>query len=548
MGIVIACVVVVLIVVFIVLDYRSYDRREADRFIRGRKLLSYTEAKQKGEDILLGSKERRKTRRFLWWSGTKPAEPTPDWYFGCVPMPLKAAKEHTLVAGTTGSGKTILLRSFARDLLPRVANNPNARALIYDAKRDTCSFLATLGIQHRAVILNPFDLRSAQWDMAADIDSPGAAAELALRLVPDEQDSNPYFSRASRHILKEVATALHLRAPGSWDFRDLILACRDIETLKSVLDHPRTKHIVTQYFNDRANVQAILATMATKLLPHEVVAACWHRSARRFSLRKWVSSNYILVLPNDEAHHASIDPLNQLIMKRLSELVLEHGVSDDRVSFFFLDEYREMGKVEGVRSLLNLGRAFGVCMFIGYQSQRGLETVFSEAEADEIAGLCAQRAFLRLQDSSAAWAAKCLGEQERYEVQWSSSSGSSGGSTSTTHIRVKRPIVEESEIRDLPLPTVEKGLLAVYDCSRIGVWSVWKPSKYWPAIPSASARSSFPDFIPRPSQHQVLDPWTEEDYRRLQISVPPSPGPALKLRVKPKAGGGGPAPLPHTRP
>jgi hypothetical protein len=517
--------------------------------IRGRRLISYEEALKHATENLNsnGVRKRPKLHRLLFWGRKPPPPPEPLWDFGGCRMTLKAASEHTLVTGTTGSGKTTLLRSYMRDLLPLVPQNPHFRALLYDASRDLSSYLATLGVHFRAVILNPFDTRSAEWDMAADMDTPGTATELAALLIKEEQDTNPYFPNAARDIMRQAVTAFQVRAPGNWNFRDLVLACRSQDSLRAILDTPRTRDLLSTYFNPKANIDAIMSTIATKVSPFEVVAAAWHRASRRQSLRKWLSTNQILILPNDEAHRASIDPLNQLIFKRASDLLLEYGPSEERKTFYWLDEVREAGQLPGLRALMTKGRKYGACVFLGYQSQRGMEAVFKEPEADELAGLSAQRAYLRLQDASADWASKCLGEEEVWEPQTTTSRNNDGStSTSLTYHRVTRPIVPASVLRDTPLPTPEAGLFATYDSSRIGVWQVVIPAGNWPPRPSEEAKRLFPDYLPRPVAHQILEPWGPKDYARLGIRPPPPP--TAPLRLRPPASPPRPVSLPGTRP
>ena len=81
------------------------------------------------------------------------------------------AREHFLVLGSTGSGKTALLKRLMATVLPRVgAPGFRCRAMVYDAKKDMYSVLRSMGIsEDKIVVVNPFDARSAAWDIAADV-------------------------------------------------------------------------------------------------------------------------------------------------------------------------------------------------------------------------------------------------------------------------------------------------------------------------------------------------------------------------------------------
>ena len=102
------------------------------------------------------------------------------------------------------------------------------RAIIYDAKQDIVSILAgmrdrptvdgKLSLSCRVVLLNPFDKRSAAWDMAKDILAPVTAQQIATILIPVEKNaSQPFFTDAARHILTGVFYRLHQDYQGCLD-------------------------------------------------------------------------------------------------------------------------------------------------------------------------------------------------------------------------------------------------------------------------------------------------------------------------------------------
>lgn len=80
---------------------------------------------------------------------------------------------------------------------------------IYDAKQDILSLLGGMGLRCPIATFHPFDARCVAWDMAADITSPAAALQAATLLVPKaQQDANPFFSNAARHLMSATLLAL----------------------------------------------------------------------------------------------------------------------------------------------------------------------------------------------------------------------------------------------------------------------------------------------------------------------------------------------------
>lgn len=61
--------------------------------------------------------------------------------FGGVLIPEEESQAHFVFAGTTGSGKTLLMRSLQQSTLCHVGQGLGYRALVYDAKQDALPLL-----------------------------------------------------------------------------------------------------------------------------------------------------------------------------------------------------------------------------------------------------------------------------------------------------------------------------------------------------------------------------------------------------------------------
>ena len=96
----------------------------------------------------------------------------------------------------------------------------------------------------------------------------------------------------------------------------------------------------------------------------------------------------MLVLGNDEEQRSALDRVNQLIFRRVSELLLAEEDSSERRTFVIIDELREAGKLDGLHSLLVRGRSKGACVFLTFQEIEGLREVYGEKVAHEITGQC----------------------------------------------------------------------------------------------------------------------------------------------------------------
>lgn len=454
---------------------------------------------------------------------------------GACHLPLRLASSHLAVIGATGSGKTLLQRLLMQSALPLVGTGLGHRALVYDAKQDLLPLLAGMELTAPIHVLNPLDARGCSWDMAADVTSPAAALQAATLLIPKAtSDANPFFSNAARHLLYGVLLALILGAPQRWTLRHVILVLRDEALLRRVLESTEATRHLLQYCEHPATFQNILSTILTRIAPYEIIAAAWDRAGQRLSLRRWLESESLLVLGNDEDNRAALDTMNQLIFKRLSELILaqpELPADSPRLTWILLDEVRQAGRLDGLSALMTKGRSKGAAVLLGFQDIGGLREVYGREAADELVGQCNTKVILRLNSpETARWASQVIGASEFVETRKARSrsrafrengfreSASTGVSFSDN--LVKRELVLDSEFLDLPETSPEHGLTGYFISSVTGVFRDHLGGP-WLAQNLKPPRDAVPNFCPRPEAHQYLRPWTERD--ALELGLAPQP-------------------------
>lgn len=498
-----------------------------ERHIRGRGLISYEKAKAMADSMIQHA--------------TRPP------YFGMMHIPEEASTKHFLFVGGTGSGKTLNIRMLMESVLP-IEDSRDTRALIYDAKQDMISILEGMRLKCPIHILNPFDARCSAWDMAADIKAPSSAEQVATILIPEEKNSSsPFFTDAARALLAGTIVALMRTAPGDWQFRDVLYALRNAERLKGLLSRCReTEDLVPQYFSNERTANDVISTVATKIQRYTYIAAAWSKAKSKLSLTQWIESDSVLLLGNDEMVRSALDAVNQVIFKRLTELVLAQSESNSRRTWFFLDELRQAGRLPGLNSLLTMGRSKGACVVVGFQDLEGLASVYGEKEASEIAGLCANKAILRLDSpNTARWAASVFGEREVLEVR--SSSGSSTGTSSSlggqstdtkgeqssvSEQVSKREVILASEFMEIGPTDFANGMKGAYLVPGIGsFWVKVGGENLQRLVRPASMVAQ--NYARRGAEDEVLKPWGKEDFARLRIPVEKGdPSASLKLELE----------------
>lgn len=448
-------------------------------------------------------------------------------------LPGASATTHFLVAGTTGSGKTLLLNRLMASVLPTIGKKRpdrtpfDRRALVYDAKGDLLSTLHGMA-DCRIVTLHPFDTRGAAWDIARDVTTPAAALQVASLLVPPERggSGNPFFPLAAQNLVRGVLLSFMQTVGEDWSFRDLLLALRFEERLRQVLEKsPEGRAILDQFFQAGETLQGVRATLAARTAPFEVIAAAWDTAAEKVSLQEFVAGEFILVLGNDETSRTALDAVNRLLFQRLTELILGQSESRTRQTWLFLDEVREAGKLEGLSRLMTKGRSKGACLALGFQAIEGMREVYGQNVADEITGLCNNKALLRLESpASAQWASELFGKCEELDRResWSRSRSGRGllptcgrGRTRTEQ-RLTTEAVLASEVMTLPPTGPETGLSGFF-LTRAG--GAYRQTLSWPELRAGAPPRArgIPDFSPRPANAQYLREWGPEDHARLSL-------------------------------
>ena len=162
--------------------YRGYQLNRARR-IRGAELVSARELRR-----------RVRPARLL------PGRPTPYRVAG-VPYPERAETKHTIVSGTTGSGKTVLIS----DLVDQIRSR-GERCVIYD-KMGT--YTRAFFDPARDVLMNPLDARAPRWSPFLEARSPRDFDMMAAALIPQQKDTvDPFWVTAARQLFSNGAGVL----------------------------------------------------------------------------------------------------------------------------------------------------------------------------------------------------------------------------------------------------------------------------------------------------------------------------------------------------
>lgn len=482
--------------------YMLYSPQQEEKIVvRGRTLTSREDA----QDL-----QRRQEHGGVPWGG--------------VTLPITNALTHFLLLGTTRSGKTVNMRLLMQAVLPHLNGNGDlaGRALLYDPKTEFVPLLTAMGVPESDIrIMHPFDSRCWAWDLAADIETPTDATNLAAVFIPEPKGKeDSFFVDAPRDILASVLIAIHLTRGKNWTLRDLLLVFRDRQRVAELIAlTPATRKVLDLYSIDERTLGNIIATLRKDLARYEPIAACWEQAGnRRLSLNEWASSRTILVLGNDDSAREQIHVVNRCIVQRGTEMLLarKQSVPRDR-SWLVFDEAREMGRLSGLHHVMVRGAGCGIHVVLGCQSVQGMMDVYGENVAMEILGQCNNLAVFRLGNNrkTAEWAADVIGKAERLEHYTSHTTGRETSTTTNEQLHERYLFLPE-ELQNMDATDPEHGLRGVFISPEYGVIDAAQAEVSGEKLFNElliPATPSVPAYIPRPISDHFLEDEPESEPR-----------------------------------
>ena len=150
----------------------------------------------------LGRRVRPLHRRLI--DVFRPVTAIPPYRIAGVPYPERAETRHTIVSGTTGSGKTVLISDLVSQIRAR-----GERCVLYDKMG---SYTRAFFDPERDVLLNPLDARSPRWSPFFEARSPRDFDTMAAALIPQQKDTvDPFWVTAARQLFANGAGVLRNR-------------------------------------------------------------------------------------------------------------------------------------------------------------------------------------------------------------------------------------------------------------------------------------------------------------------------------------------------
>ncbi|MYA18581.1 MAG: type IV secretion system DNA-binding domain-containing protein [Gammaproteobacteria bacterium] len=425
-----------------------------------------------------------------------PARTRAPYRIAGVPYPERAETQHTIVSGTTGSGKTVLISDLVAQIRER-----GERCVVYDKMG---SYTRAFYDPRRDTLLNPLDARSPRWSPFLEARSPRDFDTMAAALIPQQKDTvDPFWVTAARQLFANGAGVLRER--GVTENRVLVehLLKTDLSKLAEAMEGTVAQSIVDPDNPKTAlSVRAMLTANigALEYLPD---------TGEPFSIREWISNDGacggqapdghergatarkgggFLFLTSRGDQHASLRGLISTWLEIAVNAMLSLEQDDERRIWVVLDELPTLHQVPSLQPGLAESRQFGGCFVLGIQVISALRDLYGRNGAETISGLCGTRVVLAAPDrDTAQWSAESLGRAEVEEV-------TEGFSYGANTIRDGVSLMPKRELRPLALASEIMQLESLHGWLRFpGPLPVAQIRLNYVARPKAAER-----FVPRP--------------------------------------------------
>ncbi len=340
-----------------------------------------------------------------------------------VRVPEADEVKHFKLIGTTGTGKSTAIHELLRAALARgdraVIADPDAGYLnsFYDRRRGD-------------VVLNPFEARSARWDLFAELGDAYDVEQLARSLIPDHEGPDRSWRGYARTFFSAVTSQAH--AAGSRDVRELyrLLVVAGTAELRTLVAGTPAQPFLEEH-NGRM-FESIRSVTSSAVGALDYVA---RQRSEPVSVRQWVraaaapgrecSPRGVLFLPYRAGQIAALrSTISAWMRLAIFEAMSQEQERAQRL-WFVVDELDALGQIDGLKDALARLRKFGGRCVLGFQSIAQVSSTYGAGEAQTIVENCGNTLILRCSGSehggTSQFASRLIGEREVVQVHTSRS-------------------------------------------------------------------------------------------------------------------------------
>ncbi len=144
--------------------------------------------------------------------------------------------------------------------------------------------MLAMPITGSVAILNPFDQRGCAWDIAKDAVDSATSINLRASLSPVVTTNHSLsFLTVPGSCLPESCEPSPPKHLGKWTLRDCLLACESPTSCAPSWNSIRARRGLLRRSSIPTDLQNILSTLQSRLIPLEPIASAWSYAKQKIS-------------------------------------------------------------------------------------------------------------------------------------------------------------------------------------------------------------------------------------------------------------------------
>lgn len=428
-----------------------------------------------------------------------------------VPMRARSETMNIVYIGVPGSGKSQGIRAMLEQIRAH-----KRKAFIYDPSGEFVQEFYREGID---IILNPVDARSPQWNVWQEIKADYHYDNIAMDLIPESPNGDPFWCLAGRRLLTDIMRTLG--KSGLITNKQLYesVSLSKLEEMYNLLAGTAGQNFVDPKA-DKTGIN-LKMTVLNQLESFRYLVD----EGELFSIRDWThqdNDSWIFLSTKDEVKEA-IKPVLSLWVSTFIRSVMTLPVVHKEKLWLGLDELPTLQRLEALELSLTNTRKYGLCHLIGFQDYSQLIQRYGENNARTMLSTMQTKICLRVtEEKSAEAVSKMIGSMEVDEKNMSRSMGINSGRDGDSFYtqRKDRLVVMPSEIMTLPDLTGYLKLPSDLPVAKIVYEHVSIPVNAPPFV-ERTERAKY-DFqtISKPTPDQSTEVNPESDPSDLSINIP----------------------------